>query len=622
MIQKAKLKNKDFTLSEKLSSLPHLPGVYLFKNEKNNLLYIGKAIDLKKRVSQYFTFSKNHSPRIKVMIEQIADLETISTKNEIEALILESNLIKERNPRYNVVLRDGKSYPYIVITKEPYPRVFVTRRVLNDGAKYFGPFTDLFALRTSLKTVRDIFKIRSCNYFIDEKSIESKKIKVCLDYQIKKCDGPCEGLISQNKYNEMIENVEQVLRGKISSLRDKLQIEMKNSANQNKFEDAATQRDKIKALDVYINKQKVLDLKMQDRDVVSITKQESDACGIILTIREGKLLGKRHYFMGNILASTDEELIELMMQKYYSSGVEIPNEIILPIEIESIKSMSEYLTDLKNDSVKIISPKKGDKILLIKLAEQNAKLLLNEYLFHKIKIKQTVPHVLKSLQRDLRLEKIPKRIECFDISHFQGSETVASLVVLENGKPKKSDYRKFKIISLASGEVDDFKSIREVVFRRYKRVQNEKLNLPNLIIIDGGKGQLSSAIESLEKLNLQNIPIISLAKRLEEVFIPNQSEPIILPKTSSSLKLLQQIRNEAHRFAVTFHSQLRSKRTLETELEAISGVGKKRVKELIETFGSVEKVRHATTEQLSKIVGEKLAQKIILYFSDNEQIEL
>ena len=443
-----------------------------------------------------------------------------------------------------------------------------------------------------------------------------------MDYQIKKCDGPCEGLISQNKYNEMIENVEQVLRGKISSLRDKLQIEMKNSANQNKFEDAATQRDKIKALDVYINKQKVLDLKMQDRDVVSIAKQESDACGIILTIREGKLLGKRHYFMGNILASTDEELIELMMQKYYSSGVEIPNEIILPIEIESIKSMSEYLTDLKNDSVKIISPKKGDKILLIKLAEQNAKLLLNEYLFHKIKIKQTVPHVLKSLQRDLRLEKIPKRIECFDISHFQGSETVASLVVLENGKPKKSDYRKFKIISLASGEVDDFKSIREVVFRRYKRVQNEKLNLPNLIIIDGGKGQLSSAIESLEKLNLQNIPIISLAKRLEEVFIPNQSEPIILPKTSSSLKLLQQIRNEAHRFAVTFHSQLRSKRTLETELESINGIGKKRVKELIETFGSVEKVRHATTEQLSKIVGEKLAQKIILFFSDNEQIEL
>ena len=609
-------------LNEKIKSLPNLPGVYIFKNSANQFLYIGKAIDLRKRVNQYFTNSKKHSPRIDVMIKQISELEIITTKNEIEALILESNLIKEHDPRYNVTFRDGKMYPYIVVTNEPFPRVFVTRRVFNDGSKYFGPYTDVFTLRNSLKTVRDIFKIRSCNYFIDKKSIEQKKVKVCLDFQIKKCDGPCEGLISESDYNEMIFKVEKILRGKISIARNELLSEMQNKAEQKKFEDAATLRDKIKALDVYTSKQKILDFDAVDRDVISFAIEQNDASVVILIIREGKLIGKRDFYLGNIQAATSEEILEQTIYKYYSSGVEIPNEIYLPIEIESQKTITEYLSELKNNVVKISNPKKGDKTLLLKLAEQNAKLLLHNYILSKNKKKDIIPHVLKSLQRDLNLKQIPKRIECFDISHFAGSDTVASVVVFVNAKPKPSEYRKFKIKSLGSGEVDDFKSMREVVHRRYKRVILEKSELPDLIVIDGGKGQLSSAIESLGGFNLSAIPIISLAKKLEEVFFPNESEPFVLPKASSSLKILQQIRNEAHRFAVAYHTKLRTKRVLKTELTEISGIAKKNAKLLIETFGSVQGVKFATREQLNEIVGEKLSEKIILHFTNDEDIDI
>jgi excinuclease ABC subunit C len=608
---------EEISLDEKLNNLPVSPGVYQFKDKEGTILYVGKAKILRNRVRQYFHKSRVLDPRIALMVEKVSDVEIITTDSEVEALIFEANLIKKHKPRYNVNFKDDKSYPYIVITNEPYPRVFVTRRVYRDGGRYFGPYTDVHTMRSALKTVRDIFMIRSCNFRIDQEFIEKKKTRVCLDYHIKKCEGPCEGLVSQGRYNQMIEQVAQILQGKTTSVLHTLDAQMNSAAAELKFEDAAIFRNRMRELEVYSSKQKVVDVDLHDRDIIAVAAEGDDACGVVFKIREGKVLGRQHYYISKVEGKSESEIIEALVQRYYLESSDVPSELVLSSPIETKEAVREWLTSRRGNSVRVESPDDGDLAKLVSMCRKNAQYLLDELKLQKMKRDDFIPHAVQSLQRDLRLKSVPRRIECFDISHLQGSETVASMVVFVDGKPKKSEYRKFKIRAAAEVNiVDDFASMREVIRRRYTRVLEEQSELPDLIMVDGGKGQLSSACAVLKELNLGSQPIISLAKRLEDVFVPDESEPVVIPKSSSALRLLQQVRDEAHRFAITFHRLLRDKRTLQTELDLIEGIGKKRAKELLEAFGSVQGVKFATETQLAEIVGEKTAAKIKEYFEE------
>jgi excinuclease ABC subunit C len=603
---------------ERLESLPAAPGVYQHKDSAGKVLYVGKAKNLRSRVRQYFQRSRPVDPRMERMLAQAVDLEIIVTESEVEALILEANLIKRLKPRYNVNLKDDKSYPYIVITHEPYPRVFITRRVIRDGSRYFGPYTDVKNVRAALKAIRDIFQIRSCNYFIDDEAIQRRKFKVCLDYHIKKCEGPCEGLVSEEHYNGMIEQVAALLRGRTESLIRSLSAEMDAAAGSLQFEQAATLRDRIKGLQAYSQRQQASDLDETDRDIVGFAAEANDACGVIFRLREGKVIGRQHYYMGGVLERPEAEILEALLQRTYLDSDDVPREILLPGPPEDPAAMAAWLSGRRGESVELRWPLEGEEAKLVRLSQTNARFLLDELKVQKLKRAESVPHALGSLQRDLALAGLPRRIECFDISNIQGTETVATMVVFVDGKPRKSEYRKFKIRS-ADGP-DDFASMREVIGRRYRRLLDEQGTFPDLIMVDGGKGQLSAALEVLRELGLRDQSVIGLAKRLEEVFVPGRSEPALLPKASTSLRLLQQVRDEAHRFAVTYHRSLRSKRTLQSELDLIKGIGKKRAQELLEAFGSVQGVKFATAEQLAEIVGEKTAARIREFFENPEPV--
>ena len=626
----------DLSLEEKLESLPAKPGVYQFKNAEGKVVYVGKAQNLRNRVRQYFSArgarpnelggrgsasggqqSRAFDPKLDALVSKIADVELMVTDSEVEALILEANLVKKLKPRYNVSLKDDKSYPYIVITNEPFPRVFVTRRIVRDGSRYFGPYTDVKTMRFALKTVRDIFMIRSCNYDLTPESIEKGKFKLCLDYHIKKCEGPCEGLLTAEHYNAMIDKVAKVLRGRTDDVVQSLQEEMEELSSDLKFEDAARVRDRFRALSVYGERQKVVDVKQVDRDIIAVASKGDDASGVIFKVRDGKVLGSHHYYLSNVEGKDEGEVLESLLERYYLEHEDIPAEISLSAEIASVDLVRSWLHEKRGDAVALEVPKAGDKAKLLFMVKKNAEFLLEELELQKMKRGEFVPHSVKALQRDLRLTAPPRRIECFDISNIQGSDAVASMVVFVDAKPKKSEYRKFKIRTVSGP--DDFASMREVVERRYSRLVEEQGALPDLIMVDGGKGQLSSAIEVLQTLNLTTVPIIGLAKRLEEVFVPNVSEPLTLPRTSSGLRLLQQIRDEAHRFAIEYHRKLRSKRILKTELDLIKGVGKKRATELLEAFGSVQGVKFATEEQIAEIVGSKVAAEIKEFFSEGVQ---
>lgn len=612
-----RITSEDVALQEKLESLPNGPGVYQHKDAEGNVLYVGKAKNLRGRVRQYFQKSRVGDPRIDSMLAKATDLEIIVTDNEVEALILEANLIKKLKPRYNVNLKDDKSYPYIVITNEPFPRVFVTRHIRKDGSRYFGPYTDVKNVRAALKSIRDIFPIRSCNYFIDGEVVKKRKIKVCLDYHIKKCEGPCEGLVSQMQYNAMIDQVAGLLRGKTESLIQTMRQQMEASAASMRFEEAATLRDRIKGLQAYSERQKAVDLDPLDRDIVAFAAEGDDACGVIFKIRDGKMIGRQHYYMTNVDQKPEAEILETLLQQYYLDADFIPKEVFLSSPVEDPVAIEEWLAGKRGDPVQVVHPEEGEEAKLVRLSKSNAKFLLDELKLQRMKRADYVPHAVKSLQRDLRLSRLPRRIECFDNSNIQGSDPVASMVVFVDGKPKKSEYRKFKIRSVEGP--DDFASMREVVQRRYRRLVDEQAELPDLVMVDGGKGQLSSAVEVFGALGISDLPVIGLAKRLEEVFLPGRSEPELIPKTSSGLRLLQQVRDEAHRFAITFHRSLRTKRTLQTELDLIEGIGKKRAVELLEAFGSVQGVKFATPEQLAEIVGEKAAGRIREYFGSPDE---
>lgn len=599
-------------LIKKIENLPKLPGVYLFKNKNDKIIYIGKAKSLYNRVKSYFTPNIN-SIKTEALVSKIHDFDVIVTDNEVEALILEANLIKQHKPRYNVNLKDDKSYPYIVITNEDFPQVYPTRRVVLDGSKYFGPYTEVKTMKHALKVLRDVFKIRSCKYNLTEDTIQKGKYKVCLDYHIKKCDGPCEGLVSKEEYNKMILEVEQVLRGNIDGLINSLKEEMIKLSSELKFEKAAEIRNKLESLQVYANTQKIVSQELIDRDIITFAADVPDGVAAIFNIRKGKLVGRKKFTFNYNLNLPDAVIIADLLRNIYSNPVEIPDQIVvseLPDEKEIIES---WLKEKSGKKVKIITPKSNEELgSLLNLCKQNAVYDLNEIKLQRMKKEGSIPYVLKSLQRDLYLSKPPIRIECFDISTLQGSDTVASLVVFENGKPKKSDYRKF-IIKTVPGQ-DDFASMSEVVERHYKRVLEENKPIPDLIMVDGGKGQLNSAIKILKKLGLTNINIIGLAKRLEEIYMPEKKEPLQIPKTSSSLKLLQHIRNEAHRFAITFHREKREKRIIKSELDEIIGIGEKTVQKLLTHFGSVEAIKNSSLEQITKVTGKSKAQIVYNYF--------
>jgi len=600
-------------LNNKVKNLPKLPGVYLFKNKNNKIVYIGKAKSLYNRVKSYFS-SQLASTKLQALVSKVFDIDFIVTDNEVEALILEANLIKQYKPRYNINLKDDKSYPYIVITNEDFPQVFPTRKISQDGSKYFGPYTEVKVMKAALRVLRDTFKIRSCRYNLTEETIAKGKYKVCLDYHIKKCDGPCEGLISKSEYKKMIDEVEKVLRGNIDGLINELTEEMNNYSRELKFEKAAEIRNKIESLRVYSNTQKVVSQDLTDRDIITFTVDIPDGVGAIFNVRKGKLIGKKKFTFNYNIELPESQIMADLIRSIYSNPVEIPDEVIVSDYPDEKEMIEKWLTSKSGKTVRIKQPENDELNSLLNLCKQNALFDLEEIKLQRLKKESKIPHVLKSLQRDLYLSRPPIRIECFDISTLQGSDTVASLVVFENGKPKKSDYRKFSIKTV-QGQ-NDFASMSEVIERYYSKVIEENKKLPDLIMVDGGKGQLNIAIKTLKKIGLTNINVIGLAKRLEEIFIPDKKESLMIPKTSSSLKLLQQIRDEAHRFAVSYHRVKRSKRILSTELENISGIGPKTINLLLKNFGSVEKIKMLPVETLEKIIGKTKAKLIYEYFNN------
>ena len=601
-------------LKEKVKSIPAIPGIYQFFDKNDKIIYIGKAKNLRNRVRSYFQGNIDN-PKTLALVSKIRNLEVIMTDTEIEALVLESNLIKEHKPRYNINLKDDKSFPYIRVTNEPYPQVFPTRDLVKDGSKYFGPYTDVKVMKTSLSMINKIFKIRSCKYFIDDQIIEQKKIKICLDYHIKKCGGPCEGLVSQQDYNEMVNQVVKVLKGKTNELIEELEKQMQTAAIELKFERAAEIRDKIDQLKVYTSKQKVVSTDFVDRDIISAAIEERNVASTVLNIRDGKLVGKKQLHFLTEPGETLESIHSAVIKNYYTEYVEVPKEIVTEVIPEDDETLLEWLNTKSEYKTKLIIPqRKSDLKSLVKMCKQNAIYQLKEIQIQKMKKDGNLPYILASLKRDLHLKNIPRKIECFDISNLQGTDTVASMVVFVDGKPKKSLYRKY-IIKSVSGP-DDFASMQEVIERRYRRMLEENETPADLIMVDGGKGQLSSAVEILNNLGVKDYEIIGLAKRLEEVFIPGNSEAQTIPKTSSSLKLLQHLRDEAHRFAITFHRKRRDKRTFTTELIEINGIGMKVAEKLLTEFDSLEAIKNANEEALANVIGTAKAKLVRDYFGN------
>ncbi len=602
------------TLETKLKNLPDSPGIYQFLNENGKVIYVGKARNIKNRVRTYF--QKNIlSVKTQTLVNKTADLELILTDNEIEALVLENNLIKDLKPRYNVNLKDDKSYPYIKVTNERFPRIYPTRRIIRDGSRYFGPYTDVKTMKSALRMINQVFKIRSCKLNITSEAIEKRKFRVCLDYHIKKCDGPCEGLISEKDYGEMVDEVTKVLKGKTDDLIKELKNRMALAVDLLEFEKAAELRDKIDHLSVISSKQKVVSDDLNDRDIIAAAYEGKDSACTVFNIRNGKLTGKKQLKLSMEPGEEAANIYSAAVKFYYGEFVEVPREVVLEEEPSDKDTLEEWLGTKAERKVRIIIPHRGSLKSLVKMCKENAILQLKELQMQKMKNQGQVTYAVSALQRDLRLKVLPKKIECFDISNLQGSDSVASMVVFEDGKPKKSLYRKF-IIKSVEGP-DDFASMQEVIQRRYSKLKEENSPLPDLIMVDGGKGQLSSAVEILNRLGFSDYNIIGLAKRLEEVFFPGSSEAESIPKTSSGLKLLQQVRDEAHRFAITFHRGRRSKRTIKTELTEIKGIGPSTAQILLKELGSLNDIKYSSFDQLSKLVGKKKADILIQHFQEN-----
>ncbi|MBR9913240.1 MAG: excinuclease ABC subunit UvrC [Algicola sp.] len=590
------------TLDIQIKTLPHQPGVYQYFDVDDNLIYVGKAKDIKKRVSSYFTKTHDNG-KTRVLVKKIAHIKHIVVATETDALLLENNLIKKYRPRYNVLLKDDKSYPWICIKNERFPRVFSTRRVFKDGSEYFGPYTSMKTVHTLLDLIKGLYPLRTCRYNLSEEKIEAGSYKVCLEYHLGNCKGPCEGLQTEASYNKDIHAIREIIKGNFKDSLSKFRNQMKTLANDMQFEEAQRIKEKIEVLENYQAKSTIVNPKISNVDVFTIMSDESFAYINFLQLSYGSIIRSHTLEIKKKLDETDKELLELSIteirQRFHSKS----KEIYVPFKV-----------DLGED-IKVTVPKVGDKKHILDLSLRNAKYYRMER-FKQVKIIDPDRHanrIMAQMKADLRLSEEPRHIECFDNSNIQGTHPVAACVVFKDGKPSKKDYRHFNIKTVEGP--DDFASMEEVVYRRYKRLLDENQPLPQLIIIDGGKGQLSSALKSLDALGLrQSIAIIGIAKRLEELFYPDDPIPLYLDKKSETLKVIQQLRNEAHRFGIEHHRNRRSKSALATELETIPGIGEQTVVTLMKKFKSVKRISEAKKEDLEAVIGASRAQKIIDYY--------
>jgi excinuclease ABC subunit C len=595
-------------LEEKLSNLPIEPGVYLYKDSKGKIIYVGKAKSLRIRVRSYFQDSRNVDFKLDHLRAEITDLEFIVVDNEMEALALENNLIKQHKPKFNILLRDDKTYPYIKLTlNEAYPRIYVTRRVKKDGGLYFGPYFPASLAHRTFKLISRYFQIRTCSIDVD-----GNRPRVCLDYHIKRCMGPCvRSVCSKEEYASRVQDLKLFMEGKRTDLVKSLTAKMQAAAQEERFELAAHLRDTIRTIDQLSEPQRISSNESGNLDVYALHREESKAAAQLFHLRSGKVVDRREFFWEELAEGVNSgEILSALLKQYYFNSDFTPDEILTQRDFEDREILEDFLSTRKGRRVNIKVPQRGTKRDLVKLASTNAKLAFDQ----RFRVLSPSSGVIgESLASALGLENPPGRIECFDISNIQGTDSVASMVVWEDGKMKKSDYRKF-IIKTVEG-ADDFKSIREVVFRRYRRLQEEQKPLPGLVLIDGGLGQLHAAASALEELNLPTQPLASIAKKEEVIFVfGSEEDPIVLDKHSPVLHLVQMIRDETHRFGVTFHRQRRSKRTLTSAIAEIPGVGEKTSKLLLRKFGSTKAIRELSVEELSREIAPHLAKRVYEHF--------
>ncbi|TFZ40394.1 excinuclease ABC subunit UvrC [Soehngenia longivitae] len=616
-----------YDLEERLKSLPEMPGVYIMKDKSDEIIYVGKAINLKKRVSQYFNNSKNHSLKVMNMVKNISDFEYIIVNNEVEALILESNLIKKNRPKYNIILRDDKQYPYIKVTvNEKYPRILKTRKLERDGAKYFGPYPSAYSVNEAIKVFHDIFPIRDCKLNLNKLP---DNFRPCLNYHIGRCKGPCIGMADEDEYNQMIDQIVRFLSRKDNAILEKLEYDMKNASDTLNFELASIYRDRIQALLVLVEKQNMSNPDLTEEDIIAIARGIEEVLVQVFFVREGKIIGREHYILEDNLSTDRPEIIASFIKQFYSGANFIPKEIIVEEEISDQSLIEEYLSDLKGNRVKITVPKRGDKLELVDMAKKNAIDMLDKYGDKFLRKHRENMKALEELQYVLDLDEVPSRIEAYDISNINGVGNVGSMVVFEKGEAKKTDYRRFKIKTL--DYQDDYKSMEEVLRRRFLRgiesnndenKSNSFSIFPDLIMVDGGKGHVNMARSLLRELGI-NIEVCGLVKddfhKTRGIIYKNRE--INLDKDSLAFKLIYRIQEEAHRFAISYHRSLRSKDMFRSELDGINLIGEKRKINLLKYFGSISKIKAASIEELNKVPGmtQKASESLYNHFNKGEK---
>lgn len=592
-------------IKTQLATLPNKSGVYRFFNKEGILIYVGKAKNLKKRVSSYFNKKQFENAKTITLVRKIERLEFTVVDSEFDALLLENNLIKKYQPRYNIQLRDDKSFPWICIKNERFPRVFYLRNPKKDGAEYYGPYSSVKVIRTLMNFIKELYPIRTCSYNLSKENIENKKFKVCLEYHIKKCKGACEALQSEESYNKTIDAIRNIIKGDLKVVTNELKKEMQYHAENYQFELAQQTKEKIDLVEKYQAKSTIVNPQIKSVDVFAIDSDINSAYVNFFKVKNGGIIQAQTIEIKKKLEETNDDLLKLAIIELRTRFNSDSKEVLTSIPIDDF-----------TDSFKLSFPQRGDRKKLVDLSLKNAK----EYKLDKYKQQKIVDpekhqnRILNQLKVDLRLKEEPKHIECFDNSNFQGTNAVAACVVFKNAKPAKKEYRHFNIKTVEGP--NDFASMEEVVYRRYKRLLDEDKSLPQLIVIDGGKGQLSSAVKSLDKLNIRGkVAIIGIAKKLEEIYYPNDSIPLYLDKRSESLKVIQHLRNEAHRFGITFHRNKRSKNSFNTELDQIKGVGEKSIEKLLKHFKSVKRIKKSKKEELIEVVGKKQGGLVFEYFN-------
>jgi excinuclease ABC subunit C len=594
-----------FDYRSALKNIPHKPGVYQYWNEEKELIYIGKAKDLRNRVTSYFNKDTNVNAKTRVLVSKIRDITFTIVDTEVDAWLLENSLIKKHQPRYNVMLKDDKTYPWIIIKNEKFPRIFWTRRIVKDGSKYLGPYASVSMMHAILGLIKETYPLRTCNLALTRPNIDAGKFKVCLEYQLGNCKGPCQNYQTEDDYDNSIEEIKDILNGKIGAVLRKMKTEMDNAISGMNYELAHRLKRKFELLENYQSKSTVVNSSITDVDVFSIASEEKIAFVNFLKVMNGTIIQTQTIELKKRLDESDEELLELAIIEFRSRYNSDSKEIIVPFKI-----------DLEDTTLKFTVPKLGEKRKLLDLSQKNVQFFKKERIdqYEKLNPEIRTERLLTQMMKDLRMNQLPRHIECFDNSNFQGKYPVSAIVVFRDGKPFKKDYRHFNVKTVVGP--DDFATMEEAVLRRYRRVLDEGTDLPQLIVIDGGKGQLSSAMKSLKLLGIEKqVTIIGIAKRLEELYYPGDQYPMYLDKKSETLKVIQYLRDEAHRFGITFHRKKRDKGTLATELELIEGIGKTTAEKLLKYFKSVKKIREADEEVLMEVVNTKQAKAILEYFT-------